>query len=126
MLQREQMDDRTYHEICDSPSAFSRHELEQTLAALEKAESNLKVLVGDILKSKPIEKPTLHQGGKEEDYFLVRLAIDDAAEIVEELGGLEAQAVSPEGETTSQASQYASLLDRWFNYFESFRSMYAT
>lgn len=32
---------------------------------------------------------------------------------------LEAGAVSLEGDTTTLASHYASLVDRWFNYVES-------
>lgn len=113
------MDTNTYHEISTHPASFSRYELEQTLAALTKAESSKIVLVGNILKSKSIEKPTHHEGDEKTDYFLVQVAIEDAEEIVEELGTLESEAVSPEGHTTHQASHYASLLDKWFNYVES-------
>ena len=113
------MDTNTYHEICAQPTSFSRYVLEETLAALTKAESSKIVLVNNVLKTKSIEKPTHHEGGKETDYFFVQMAIEDAEEIVEELGTLEAGVVSPEGHTTHQASHYASLLDKWFNYVES-------
>ena len=62
------MDTKKYHEICNKPSTFSRPELEQTLIALEKAGSNIKGLVADALKSKPVEKPTQHQGGEETEW----------------------------------------------------------
>jgi len=113
------METKAYHEICNKPSSFSRQELEQTLTALEKAGSNKKVLVSGVLKSKPVEKPDLHQGGNEADYFLIQIAIKDAEEIAAELGTLEVQAVSTEGHTTPEATHYASLLDKWFNYVES-------
>ena len=113
------METKKYQTICNNSSSFSRLELEQTLDALEKAKSNIISLVDGVLKSKPIEKPSKHQGGKETDYYHVHIAINDAEVIVEELGTLEAQAVSPEGNTTPEASYYASLLDRWLSYVES-------
>ncbi|WP_036253685.1 hypothetical protein [Methylobacter sp. BBA5.1] len=119
MLKKELMETRAYHEICSKPSSFSRQEIEQTLAALEKVESNKMGLISDTLKSKPAEKPAQHRGSKETDYFLVQITIEDAEKIVEALGTLEAQSVSPEGHTTREASYYASLLDRWLNYVES-------
>ncbi|NVJ61954.1 MAG: hypothetical protein HWE27_16300 [Gammaproteobacteria bacterium] len=113
------METNTYHEICAKPSSFSRRELEQTLMALEKIESKKFGLVSDFLKSKPVEKPALHRGGKQTDYFIVQISTKEAEEIVEELGTLEAQAVTLEGHSTPDALHYASLLDRWFNYVES-------
>jgi len=112
MLQRNKMESTDYHKLCNSPEAFSRHELEQTLVALEKTDSNKKLLIAKALEAKAIEKPELHTGGKETDYILVSISSEEADEIIEALGNLEVQAVSPEGHTTALASHYAGLLDR--------------
>lgn len=119
MLQRKKVDTDRYHNLCNAPDSFSRSELEKTLLALENGGSTKAKLVYEALQSKPIEKPKLHKGGPETDYIKVNIGVEDAEKIIEELGTLEAGAVSLEGNTTPLASHYASLLDRWFNYVQS-------
>jgi len=113
------MESGSYRKLCSSPEAFTRLELEHTLAALNRTDSAKKMLIEEALKAKAIEKPELHTGGKETDYIPVNICAEDADEIIEELGNLEAQAVSPEGHTTPLASHYAAILDRWLNYVET-------
>ncbi len=57
-------------------------------------------LLKQVLASNPIEKPALHKGGEETDDFIVYISVDDADEIIDSLGYLEAHSVSPEGYTT--------------------------
>ena len=113
------MDANSYQVLCSKPNAFARHELQQTLDALLMKKSKNTDLLKAVLASSPLEKPPLHKGGKETDYFLVCVAANDAVEIIENLGDLEARAVSPDGYTTPEASRYASLVDRWLSYVES-------
>ena len=113
------MDTDSYHKLCDKPKVFSREELEKTSIALSKVVSAERKLITAALKSEVIKKPELHQGGKETDYILVNIKDADADEIIEELGTLEAQAISPEGRTTPLAFEYASLVDRWLKYVNS-------
>lgn len=110
------MDSAEYHKQCSSPSSFHRKELEDTYEAMKKAQSEKAKTIANALASKPIEKPKQHSGGQENDYFYVAIPEHDAEIIIEELGTLEAQSVSPEGHTTALASHYASLLDRWLRF----------
>ncbi len=110
------MDRASYQEQCRLPSSFSRKELEDTLAALKQANSEVAGIVEKVLNAKPIEKPKKHVGANGSDYFNVRVSEREAEAIAEELGALEVQSVSAEGNTTPLASHYASLLDRWLRY----------
>ncbi len=111
----------SYKRLCSSPDAFTRLELEHTLVALNKTDSAKKMLIEEALQAKAIKKPESHTGGKETDYIPVNIGAGDAHEIIEELGTLEAEAVSPEGQATPLASHYADLLDRWLHYSESLK-----
>ena len=119
MLPRKKVDTDSYHKLCSASGAFSREELEQTLTVLDKAGSEKKILISEALKFEAIEKPELHSGGNETDFILICIQAEDADGIIEELGNMEVQAVSPEGNTTPLASRYGALLDRWLNYVES-------
>ena len=110
------MDSTAYHEQCSSPASFSRKQLENTLEALQQAKSEKEELISAVLGSSPIEKPKQHIGGPETDYFEVSMSEFSAELIIEVLGTLEVQNVSPEGLTTPLASHYAGLLDRWIRY----------
>jgi hypothetical protein len=63
-----------------------------------------------------ITRPDLHNGRTADDYYQISISSDIASEIAEALLTAEGMAVSPEGHTTSKASQIASLLDRWCRY----------
>lgn len=115
------MEPERYRELCAGPKAFSRGELEETLAALKAAGSSGQEAVLEALKSDPIEKPELHRGGKETDYFEVDVGAGDVTRILSSLGELEARSVDADGDTTPMASRYASLLDRWARYADSSR-----
>ena len=110
------MDSASYREQCSLPSSFTRKELEDTLEALKLANSEATGMVETVLNSEPIQKPKKHAGGEESDYFNVVMSDQEAEAIVEELGALEVQSVSAEGNTTPLASHYALLLDRWLRY----------
>ena len=63
------MDTAKYYLLGDSDNDFSRTRLEQTLKALEEAGDELKKEVETSLDAQPINKPALHSGGPESDYF---------------------------------------------------------
>lgn len=104
-----------YKFLTARPDVFSRGELAETLGVVAGA---LADEVRPFLEGTPVEKPPLHKGGAESDYFAVRLDSDVVDEIVNELLGAESAAVSPEGFTTREASRLASLVDRWNRYLE--------
>ncbi|MCP9494030.1 MAG: hypothetical protein MSG64_06175 [Pyrinomonadaceae bacterium MAG19_C2-C3] len=72
----------------------------------------------DVLNGTPILKPKLHEGGEHTDCFLVTSNVVEAEQIVEYLIDAEADAVGLEGETTSEASRFAGLVDAWVRYVD--------
>jgi len=109
----------SYKSACASPGAFRRSSLEDTVRALAPTDQNLALAVKREIGKAPIPKPTGHAGGEEADFFRVTLEAAIAERIVEALRDMEAASVSEEGETTSLASHYGSLLDLWYRYAES-------
>ncbi len=109
------MDTETYKSMCSRRDTFSRGALEQTLAVLKSVCSCKAVCIEETLAMPPIEKPERHVGGKT-DFFIVRVSIETADAIIQELGTLEANAVIQDGQTTNLANQYGALLDLWLSY----------
>lgn len=103
-----------YKGIKDSPDVFSEAELEATVRRLQQTVAARKTIIGAMRT--PLPKPPLHQRAPCSDYFRLSLSAESVNEIVDALGIAEVSAVSPEGETTPEASYLADLVDRWCHY----------
>jgi len=112
------MDVEEYKNICNKPNVFQRGLLEASERELVLRHLPSAYHLQEILIDSPISKPRLHNDRKDADYFLVKLDVAKAEEIVEYLVDAEADAVGREGETTPQASHYASLVDVWMRYID--------
>ena len=112
------MDVEEYKSICNRPDAFERGVLEASERELLSRHSPSALRLQEILRSAPVSKPLLHNGNKHTDYFLVRLNVAEAEQIVEYLVDAEADAVGRDGETTPQASHFGSLVDAWVQYVD--------
>ena len=110
------MDAEEYKSICRRPDAFERGVLEASERELVSRHLPSALRLQEILRSAPVSKPLLHNGGKHTDYFLVKLNVSEAEQIVEYLVDAEADAVGRDGETTPQASHFGSLVDAWTQY----------
>jgi len=108
-----------YHKLCESPQAFVRGNLKETLSALKKVNSSKIIIINQALSLPPITKPKLHQGGADTDYFKINIKAKDADEIIDELGNLVAESFDINDEPTSLTYNYESLIDKWLNYVES-------
>jgi hypothetical protein len=106
-----------YKMACQQPATFSRFIIEET-ARLLTTDSKLKARLEAISTQEPIQKPTLHNGERNADYFPVNLSQAEAAEIIDILLSAEAEAVSPDGETTPYASFIVRLVDVWSAYLD--------
>jgi hypothetical protein len=113
------MEAREYKLLQEHPAVFNRSELADTLRWLGDALPKVAHGLAQILDGSPLEKPLRHAGGAETDLFRVAMPRDEAEEVCGHLLSSEAAAVSPSGETTSRASQIASLLDHWSRYARS-------
>jgi hypothetical protein len=109
------MDAAEYKKNTASPDVFGAAELQATVSCLRTRGSPLAQAIAEASRT-PIPKPPVHRGGPGTDFFRVELPLELVAELVGELLAAEAAAVSPEGATTSEASQRASLVDRWGRY----------
>jgi hypothetical protein len=107
-----------YKFICNRPDAFQRNVLEASERELLLSHPALALRLREILNSAPIPKPSLHNGDKHTDYFLVNLNVAEAEQIAEHLGDAEVGAVGRNGETTPQASLFGSLVDAWIRYID--------
>jgi len=67
-----------------------------------------------LLAVDPIKKPSKHQGDESTDYFDVRVLPPAILRMIGlHLFTAEADAVSPTGETTPEASRNAGMVDIW-------------
>ncbi len=107
------MDAAEYKRITASPEVFSAADLEATESCLGAIGSPLSGLIAGVART-PIPKPPLHRGGS--DFFRFDLSVELVSELVGQLLDAEAAAVSPEGNTTPEASYRAGLVDRWARY----------
>ena len=112
------MNTEEYSSLCKQRDAFSKGSLDATRYALKGTHAPSFERLTEILDGNPVEKPELHTGDKYTDYFKVELNTAQAEQIVEHLIDLEAEAVGPDGETTSKASMYSDLVNAWVNYVE--------
>lgn len=109
------MDQLEYKRLTKSNNVFSISVLEETIEVLRPEQGRIADKLQAIIAEGPIEKPEKHTGGRENDFFLVQLEQQELESIVEKFGDLEVAHVSAEGNTTSEASHYASMLDLWSN-----------
>lgn len=112
------MDAEEYKSICNRPDAFERGVLETSERELLSRHSPSALRLQEILRGAPVSKPLLHNADKHTDYFLVKLNLAEAEQIVEYLVDAEADAVGRDGETTLQASRFGSLVDAWARYVD--------
>ena len=109
------MDTRQYKAICELPDVMSRGVLEDSAREIS---LHLGLLLREILEGAPVPKPKLHNGDESTDYFHVDIGLEEAEETASDLLSAETDAVSPEGDTTPEASYIASLVDEWNRYIE--------
>lgn len=108
-----------YKTICQKPDIFGRFIIEET-ARLMPTDSRLKGQLRAILNETPIQKPDLYKSEiSNDDHFKFNLSVTEVEEIMSILTSHEAEAVSPNGETTSRASSVADLVDIWHDYIEA-------
>ena len=71
--------------------------------------------VNNILANNGIDKPDLHNNiaGQQANYYTVNLPFEDVKSIVWMFGDMEVGALDDDYRTTSAASFYASMLDKW-------------
>ena len=112
------MDAEEYKSICNRADSFERGVLEASERELLSRHSSSASRLQEILRSEPITKPLLHNGGKHTDYFLVVLDVAEAEQIADCLVDAEVDAIGDDGETTPQASCFASLADAWMRYVD--------
>jgi hypothetical protein len=109
------MDATEYKRATTCPDAFADAEIEATVRCLRAGASPFAEVVAQAPRV-PIPKPPLHHSGADTDFFRLDLPLAVVQELVGELLDAEAAAVSPEGNTTPEASHRASLVDRWGHY----------
>jgi hypothetical protein len=110
------MNAEEYKAICVRPDVFRRSVLEATEQALLQQHLSSALWLRAVLESEVLPKPELHRGSEESDCFIVKLDVVEAEEIAEHLLDAEAGAVGQNGETTADASRFASLVDAWARY----------
>ena len=109
------MDAKEYKNTGSMANVFSAGELEATVNCL----MSTRPKVGEFLQAATwtlVAQPPRHRGGKSTERFRLDLSWDAVSEIVDALFDAEAGAVSPEGETTPEASRLGELVDRWTRY----------
>jgi hypothetical protein len=109
------LDSSAYKLGTSQPDVFRSSELTNIASILKDSEPELFAAFNSAPRQL-ITRPDLHNGSTADDYYQISISADIASEIAEALLVAEAMAVSPEGHTTSKASQIASLLDRWSRY----------
>lgn len=102
-----------YKAACQRPDAFTRGALEETVRVLQAEAPELVPLVEQALSQAAIEKPKRHAGDETTDYFRVHISVNDAVAIRDAFVDKEAEAVSPDGDTTALAIHYAGMADAW-------------
>ena len=112
------MDANEYKVLCSRPDAFQRGVLEATAQMLSSLHPPSASLLREMLKGTPISKPALHAGAEAADYFIVKLNVAEAEQLVEYLLDAEASAVGLNGETTPEASRTAGLIGAWVRYID--------
>jgi hypothetical protein len=111
------MDAENYKSICSRPDVFQRAVIESTARAIKEHEHlSLKLL--EIINGAAINKPDLHTGSNDSDFFRIKIDAEEAEQIEDYLLSAEAHAVGENGETTSAASHFASLADAWRRYID--------
>ena len=112
------MDATEYKAMCSRPDTLNRGVLEDTERVLSPALPTLASKLREVLAGRPIPKPMSHDGDAGTDYFRVELSAEDAEEIANASGDAEVGAIAIGGETTPEASRFATLRDMWANYGE--------
>jgi hypothetical protein len=104
--------------MCSGPDAFGREVLEATAQVLSSLHPPSVLRVLEAFEGVPISKPELHTGGEDTDYFIVKLDVAEAEQIVEYLLDAEADAVGGRDETTRAASHISGLIAAWVRYID--------
>ena len=111
------MEAEEYKSICAQPDVFQRTVIESTARALKEHHQLAQQLL-EIVNGTPVAKPGLHDKNNDFDFFRIKLDVGQAEQIEDYLLSAEADAVGEDGETTSAASHFASLADRWRRYID--------
>ena len=112
------MDAGEYKHVTASADVFRVTELDATVSVLRAGGSSL----AEVLAAAPrteIPRPIHHSDPSQSDFVRVDLPLELVTDVVGELLDAEAAAVSPNGETSSEASRRADLVDRWGRYQRS-------
>jgi hypothetical protein len=112
------MNANEYKTKCQQPHVLRRPTLEATARIVAQANTDLAVRLHGIVAGQPIPKPASHTGNAETDFFEVDLSREEAHAVLSILLSAEADAVSPHGETTPQASSLADIVDLWGRYYK--------
>ncbi len=105
-----------YKKLCNQPNVFSRSDLKFTERTLRAKNLSVALRISEFLENSPITKPKKHKGDKFTDYFLVVLPEPEAEIIIDAFTELEVENVEDDGTTTSLASFYAGMADKWMTY----------
>lgn len=111
------VDSAEYKKLCSRPDSFQRSELNETEKALARTPP-LVAMIQEVLSRPPIPKPAEYSGSQVDDFFRVNLSEEATVQIIDELFDCEAGAVGQDGETTTIASKFAGLVDKWQRYLE--------
>lgn len=116
------MNSDEYKRLCNQPNAFSRRDLEITEKTLREKNHSVAQRLSEILQTLTIKKPENHKGNKSTDYFLISLSESDVDRIVDVFTDLEVENAETDGITTSLASFYGEIADKWMNYLATISS----
>ena len=108
------MEARKYGRLTSSPLYIRRSVIEETASILTGQNDSTTDALNRLLGAQPLTKPEQHTGDYSTDYFdTTELSDDVLQDICDYLLDAEADAIPLSGETTSEASRIASLLDLW-------------
>ena len=108
------MDAGAYKTATSSPDAFSSTDVDATLRCLRTTGSPLSEALASASRQQ-IPMPPLHRDPSAV-FFRLELTVQLVSAILSELLAAEAAAVSDDGFTTPEASQWADLVDKWARY----------
>ncbi|MHA6247664.1 hypothetical protein ACXYMU_06995 [Pontibacter sp. CAU 1760] len=112
------MDSKEYKRLTKQKSVLGLGVLKATLVEVKRhGMAKIAAEIERILTDNVIEKPALHNDSTvtSNSYYWIDLDKESIDEIVELMLDLETTTVGEKGETTSEASFYAPLLDKWYN-----------
>lgn len=104
-----------YKILISQNDVLRRNIIEETEKLVSKKNMGLAIRLRKILASKPIEKPLLHEGRSDTDYFRVNLSCHDISAIKDICMDAEVGSLDTNYETTPEASKFGDLLNIWNN-----------